>query len=44
LLGYSNYLLGNDPARRHTNVPRFESVIYDDVYPGTDWAVLLDLV
>ena len=31
-----NYLIGNDPARWHTNVPTFSDVAYDHLYPGVD--------
>jgi len=34
LPGVRNYLRGDDPAAWHTNVALFESVRYDDVYPG----------
>ena len=36
LPGNSNYFLGNDPTRWHTNVPMFSRVLYSDVYPGVD--------
>jgi hypothetical protein len=36
LAGKSNYLLGNDHARWHTNVPHYGKVEYDEVYPGID--------
>lgn len=32
----SNYLMGNDPSRWHTQVPHFARVKYDQVYPGID--------
>ena len=32
----SNYLLGNDPARWHTDVPHYSAVRYSEVYPGID--------
>ena len=31
-----SYFLGNDPTRWRTNVPQFDSVQFDDVYPGID--------
>lgn len=36
LTGKSNYLMGDDPKRWHTNIPQFASVKYRDVYPGVD--------
>ena len=36
LLGKSNYLIGNDPAKWHRNVPQFAQVRYENVYPGID--------
>jgi hypothetical protein len=32
----TNYLLGNDPAGWHTNVPNYAQVVYPDVYPGVN--------
>jgi hypothetical protein len=32
----SNYFLGNDPTRWHTNIPNYGRVRYADVYPGID--------
>ena len=32
----TNYLLGNDPAKWHTNVPNFGKVRYRGIYPGID--------
>jgi hypothetical protein len=34
--GISNYFLGNDPTKWHTNVPTFAKVKYQDVYRGVD--------
>ena len=34
--GISNYFLGNDPAKWHTNVPHFGTVRIGDAYPGVD--------
>jgi len=36
LPGTVNYVLGNDPARWHTNVPNYGRVRYGHVYPGVD--------
>ena len=36
LPGKSNYLIGNDPKKWHTNVPTYAKVKYNDVYPGVD--------
>jgi hypothetical protein len=36
LPGKSNYLIGNDPAKWHQNVPQFARVRYSGVYPGID--------
>jgi uncharacterized repeat protein (TIGR01451 family) len=36
LPGKSNYLIGNDPAKWHRNIPQFARVRYHDVYPGID--------
>ena len=36
LPGKSNYFKGNDPGKRHTNVPNFSKVRYEDLYPGVD--------
>ncbi len=34
--GRSNYFIGNDPAKWHTNVPHFSRVRVAAVYPGID--------
>ncbi len=34
LPGYRNYLLGNDPSKWQTNVPTFNRVTYEEIYPG----------
>jgi hypothetical protein len=34
LPGKSNYFMGNDPSRWHSNVPQFGRVRYENVYPG----------
>lgn len=36
LPGKSNYLIGNNPALWHRNVPQFSRVRYENVYPGID--------
>jgi hypothetical protein len=36
LPGKSNYFIGNDPKKWHTNVRQFAKVRYGDVYPGVD--------
>jgi Beta-propeller repeat len=36
LEGRSNYFLGNDPKKWHTNVTNYGKVRYSDVYPGID--------
>jgi hypothetical protein len=36
LPGKSNYFIGNDPAKWHTDVPQFARVRYHEVYPGID--------
>lgn len=36
LVGKSNYLIGNDRSKWHTNVPHFARVKYEGVYPGVD--------
>jgi hypothetical protein len=34
--GTVNYLIGNDPARWHTNLPTYGEVVYRDLWPGID--------
>ena len=34
--GRTNYFIGNDPSRWHTNVSRFARVKYTGIYPGVD--------
>jgi hypothetical protein len=34
LAGVSNYLIGNNPADWHTNIPTYSQVEYQNVYPG----------
>jgi len=36
LQGKSNYLIGNDRSKWHTNIPTFAQVQYTSVYPGID--------
>ena len=36
LEGTSNYLIGNDRSKWHTDVPTFSKVRYEDVWPGID--------
>lgn len=36
LPGKSNYFIGNDPTRWHTDIPQFARVRYRGVYPGID--------
>lgn len=36
LPGVSNYLIGNDPAKWRTAVPRYARIAYRDVFPGVD--------
>jgi uncharacterized repeat protein (TIGR01451 family) len=36
LPGKSNYFMGSDPAKWHTDVPTYARVRYYDIYPGID--------
>ena len=36
LPGISNYFIGNDPAKWHSNIPTYAKVRYTGVYPGVD--------
>ncbi len=36
LPGKSNYLIGDNPRKWRTDIPRFEKVTYEDVYSGID--------
>ena len=36
LPGRSNYFIGDDPTKWHTNVPHYAKVKYTGVYPGID--------
>src|SRR5262249_49550358 len=34
--GQVNYLRGNQPAQWHTELPRYQEVVYHDLWPGVD--------
>ena len=34
--GTVNYIIGNDPARWHTNLPTYGELLYRDLWPGID--------
>lgn len=34
LPGHSNYLIGQDPAQWHTNIPQYKRIIESEIYPG----------
>ena len=36
LPGVSNYFIGNDPSRWHTNVPTYKKVQFEQIRPGVD--------
>ena len=36
LASYSNYLIGNDPSRWHTEIPHYSRIEYRGLYPGVD--------
>lgn len=36
LSGKSNYFMGNDSSKWHTDIPNFSKVMYRDIYPGID--------
>ncbi len=38
LPGRTNYYIGNDPKKWHSNVPQYSRVAYKNVYPGIDLA------
>jgi Beta-propeller repeat/HYDIN/CFA65/VesB-like, Ig-like domain len=38
LPGTTSYFLGNDPRKRHTNIPNYARVRYHEIYPGVDLA------
>jgi hypothetical protein len=35
----SNYLVGNDPRKWHSNLANYAAVRYEQIYPGIDWVV-----
>ncbi len=39
LESYSNYFIGNDRSKWHSNVANYGAVRYQQVYPGIDWVV-----
>src|ERR1051326_1738170 len=36
LPGRTNYFIGNDPAAWRRNIPNYQSIQYQDLYPGID--------
>jgi len=34
--GKVNYLTGNDPAKWHTNIPTYQEIVYQNLWPGID--------
>ncbi len=36
LPGKTNYFIGNDPQKWHTDIPSYEAVRYQGIYPGVD--------
>ncbi len=36
LPGKSNYFIGNDPSKWHTNISTYAKVRYENIYPGVD--------
>src|SRR5580692_10216396 len=36
LPGMTNYFIGNDPKKWHTDIPSYEAVRYQGIYPGVD--------
>jgi hypothetical protein len=36
LPGITNYFIGNDPSKWHTNIVSFSKVRYNEIYPGID--------
>ena len=36
LPGKTNYFIGNDPKKWHTDIPSYEAVRYQGIYPGVD--------
>ncbi len=35
----SNYFVGSDPSKWHSNIANYAAVRYEQVYPGIDWVV-----
>lgn len=35
----SNYYIGNDPSKWHSNVANYAAVRYEQTYPGVDWVI-----
>jgi Beta-propeller repeat len=35
----SNYFVGNDPTKWHSNIANYAAVRYEQIYPGIDWVV-----
>jgi hypothetical protein len=35
----SNYFIGKDPAKWHSNVANYAAVRYEQIYPGIDWVI-----
>ena len=35
--GKTNFFIGDDPIRWHTDIPTYRSLVYKDVYPGVDF-------
>jgi Beta-propeller repeat len=35
----SNYFIGNDPSKWHSNVANYAAVRYEQMYPGVDWVI-----
>jgi hypothetical protein len=42
LVSVSNYFIGNDPTKWHSNVANYAAVRYERVYPGIDWVIYGD--
>ena len=39
LTSVSNYFIGNDPSKWHSNVANYAAVRYEQLYPGIDWVI-----